>query len=65
MWDHVKGLAEVQVDDISCLSSVHQCQYSVIEGCQIGQTQPSFGEAMLAVSDHPLVIKGCKSVDYS
>lgn len=55
MGDHAWGLADLQVDDISCLPFVHQRFYSIIQGHQIGQAWLSFGEAMLAVLDHPLV----------
>lgn len=51
----VKGLGEVQVDGISCPSFVHQCHHSTTEDHQICQTWPSPGEAMLTVSDHPLI----------
>lgn len=34
---HVKGLVEIEVDDIRCLSFVHQCCYSIIEGHEISQ----------------------------
>ena len=37
LWDHVKGLAEVQVVNISYLAFVHQCHHSIIGGHQIGQ----------------------------
>ena len=50
--DHVKGLAEVQVDDIHHPSPVHQRHHSIIEGHQIDQAQSALGEAMLAVSNH-------------
>ena len=30
--DHVKRIAEVQVDDMSYLPFVHQCHHSIIEG---------------------------------
>ena len=52
----VKGLGEVQVDGISCPSFVHQCHHSTIEDHQIGQTWPSPGEAMLTVSNDPLIL---------
>jgi len=53
--DCVKVLAEeIQVDDIICLTFVHQYHHSITEGHQIGQARPSLGEAMLAVLDHPL-----------
>ena len=50
--DHVKCLAEVQVDDIHCPSPVYRCWHSIIEGHQTGQERSALGEAMLAVSDH-------------
>lgn len=34
VWDQVKGLAEVQVDDIICPSCVHQCCHTIIKGHQ-------------------------------
>ena len=34
--DHVKGLAQVQVNYINRLPFVHQCHHSIIEGHQIG-----------------------------
>ncbi|XP_048790014.1 uncharacterized protein LOC125688256 [Lagopus muta] len=33
--DHVKGLAQVQVNDIGRLPFVHQCRHSIIEGHKI------------------------------
>jgi len=53
--DHVKGLAEVQVDHISCYPFVHGCHPSVIEGHWTGQAQPSHGEAMQPVLGYPFV----------
>ena len=50
--DHIKGLAEVQVDDIHCPSPIHLSHHSIIEGQQIGQVQSDLCEAMLAVSNH-------------
>jgi len=50
--DHVKGLAEVQVDDIHHPYPVHRSRHSIIEGHQIGQARSALGEAMLAVSYH-------------
>jgi len=32
VWDHNKGIAHVQVDDISCPSFIYQCHHSIIEG---------------------------------
>ena len=34
--DHVKGLGQVQVNDIGRLPLIHQCRHSIIEGHQIG-----------------------------
>jgi len=55
MWDHLRGLAQVQVDDTSRPSFVHQCHHSIIEGHQIGQARFALGEAVLAVMDHLLI----------
>jgi len=52
--DHVKGFAEVQVDEICPPSPIHQSCYSILEGHQIGQAQSALGEAMLAVSKRSL-----------
>jgi len=35
--DLVKGVAQFQVDDISCPSFAHQCHHSIIEDQQLGQ----------------------------
>lgn len=34
IWDQIKGLAEVQVGNISCPSCVHQCCHTIIKGHQ-------------------------------
>ena len=49
--DHVKGLGQVQADDISYSYFLYQCCHSIIEDHQIGQAWSALGEAMLAVSD--------------
>jgi len=54
-WDHVNSLVQVPVDNISCPFFVHQCCHSITEGHQVGQTRPSLGEAVVAVSDHLLI----------
>ena len=54
--DHVKALAQIQRDDISCSSLVHRCHYSILEGSQNGQAQCALGEATLVVSDHLLIL---------
>lgn len=58
MWwgDHVKGLAEIQVDDIGCPSFVHRCCHSITEGHHIGQARSALGEAVLAALDRLLVL---------
>ena len=48
MWDSVKCLAQVHVDDVSCPSFVHQHCNPIIQGYQVGQAQFALGEAMLA-----------------
>ena len=48
MVDHMKGLTEFQVDDISSFSFIH----SIIEGHQISQAQSALGGAILAGSSH-------------
>jgi len=50
--EHVKDLAEVQVDDIHCLPFIHQYHHSITESHQIGQAQPSLGEAILSWITH-------------
>ena len=54
MWNSVKGLTKVQVDNIHSLSLVHYVGHLVIED-QVGQAGPAFHEAMLARPD-PLVV---------
>ena len=39
MRDHVKGFAEVRIDDIHHSCSVYQCCQFIIEGHQIGQAR--------------------------
>ena len=53
--DHVKGFAEIQVDDIHHPSPIHWCRHSIIEGNWIGQAWSALGEAMLTVSNHLFV----------
>ena len=55
MRDSVKCLAQIHVDDVSCLFFVHQHCNPVIRGYQVGQAQFALGEAMLAVPSHLLV----------
>ena len=52
LWDHVKGLTQVQVDDICCPSFVHRCCHPIIEGHQIGQARSALGGVILAVLDY-------------
>ena len=51
VWDHIKGFAEIQVDNISCFSFVHCCRLSIV-GYQLGEVWSALGEAVLAISDH-------------
>jgi len=44
VWGHVKGLAEVQVDDISYISFVHWYHHFIVEGPHIGQSQSALGK---------------------
>lgn len=55
MWDDVRGLAQVQVDNIGCLSFVHWSHQSIVESQQIGQAQSALDEAILVVLDHLIV----------
>ena len=50
--DHVKGLAQVRVHDISSSSFIGQCHHSITGDHQIGQAQSALGGAMLALLDH-------------
>ena len=54
MRDHVKDLAQVQVDGISCPPFVHQYCHSIIEDLQIGQALTALCKAVLAVLDYLL-----------
>jgi len=54
--DHVKGLAEVQVDDIHHSFPIHRSHRSIVEGHQIGQVRSALGEAMLAVLNHLYIL---------
>jgi len=56
IWESVKGLAQVQADDVSCLPFVHQRCNPITERYQVGQARFALGEAMLAVPSHLLVI---------
>ena len=53
MWDHVRGLAEIQVNT-SCHFFVHQCCQFIVQG--LGEPLSALGETLLAVSDHLLVL---------
>ena len=60
MRDHVKGFAEVQIDDTRCPSPVHRCHYSITEGHQIGQVQSALNKATPAILNH-LFSSSCSS----
>ena len=49
MGYHVKGLTEVQIDDISGSFLVHRCSYTIIKGHWVGQAGFALGEAMLVL----------------
>ncbi|PKU36589.1 hypothetical protein llap_13111 [Limosa lapponica baueri] len=57
MWDRVKCFAQVQVDDTSCSSLIHQRCNLTVEDHQIYQAQFAFSEAMLTVTSHLLVFQ--------
>ena len=50
--DSVKHFAQVQVDDNSCSSLIHQCCNSIVERHQIWQALFALSEAMLTVTSH-------------
>jgi len=52
MGDCVKGLSEVQIDDVSGSSFVHCHSYTIIKSGKIGQAGPALGEAMLVLPYH-------------
>lgn len=52
MQESVKQFAQVQVDDVSCYSVVHQCCYFITEGHQISQASSAIDKVMLAVLYH-------------
>ena len=56
MRNSVKGLAEVQADNIHSLSFIHYAGHLVIEGNQVSQAGPAFHKPMLAGPDHLLVL---------
>ncbi|RMC21667.1 hypothetical protein DUI87_02535 [Hirundo rustica rustica] len=49
--DSVKGLAEIQIDNIHSLSHIHHVGHLVIKGDQVGQTQTNPLKPVLAGSD--------------
>ncbi|TRZ22685.1 hypothetical protein HGM15179_004393 [Zosterops borbonicus] len=53
--DSVKGLAEVQIDNIHSPSCIHQAGHLVIKGDQVDQAGQALPKSMLAVSD-PLAV---------
>lgn len=60
MWDYVKGLAEIQVDDISYFTLSSEAV--IVAGYQMGQARSALDEAVLTVSGHFLSCM-CLSVD--
>ena len=56
VWNHTKGLAQVQVDDIGCSCFVHRYHHSIKEGHQISKAQSALGHAVLAILDHLIIL---------
>ena len=53
MGDHVKGLIEVQIDDINDSSLVHWCNYAIVGSTAQGSSgRICLGEAMLVIPYH-------------
>lgn len=52
MWDSVKCFAQVQIDDVSSSSLIHQCCHLIVESNQICQVLFSLNEVMCAVASH-------------
>jgi len=55
MQDSVKRFAQVQADDVTCSSLIHQCCNSVVAGHQICQARFALSEALFAVAIHLLI----------
>lgn len=55
MGDIVKGLTEVQVDNICSTFLICQVTHVIVELYQVGQAGLPLGEAMLTTSDYFLV----------
>ncbi|KAK4827693.1 LOW QUALITY PROTEIN: hypothetical protein QYF61_020827 [Mycteria americana] len=64
MRDSAKCFAQVQVDDISCSSLIHQRCNPIIEGYLISQTRFALNEAMLAVINHLLIFHPVPMLDH-
>jgi len=48
----VRGLTEVQIEDIHSSCLVHWCSHSIIDGHKVGQAGLALGEVTVAVSNH-------------
>jgi len=49
MEEYVKGLTEVQIEDISASSFVRWCSYTIIICNKFGQAGLGFGKAMQVI----------------
>jgi len=58
MGDHVKGLTEVQIDDMSGCSLVYRGSYAIIKRDETDQAGPALGEAMLCYPTCPSTALG-------
>jgi len=63
VWDCIKGLTEVKIDDISFSSLIHQCSRSIVECHQLSQARFAFCEAVLVVTDDSLCNCKCRGKD--
>ncbi|RMC11777.1 hypothetical protein DUI87_11902 [Hirundo rustica rustica] len=63
--DSVKGLAEVQIDSIHSLSSIHQLGHLVIKADQAGQTQSTPPKPVLTGSDTLAILSQLETVSAS
>lgn len=52
MWDHVKSLTEIKIDNNNSSYLIHQHSFSIAEGHKISQSPFILGEAILTLSIH-------------
>lgn len=56
IWDHVKDLTEIHVDDTDWSSLINYCSHSIIEGDQISEKLLALSKIVLNVSNHLFVL---------